>query len=118
MSSGHYEEHLQNEVERLTAELAVLRARKPIVYAPDAMAMSDRVKRLEAELAAARGGLDAAVKDTLKYRGQVATLREALADFVSYGCPACGGDCASANPPVALCPMQNARAVLKETGGE
>lgn len=29
-----------------------------------------------------------------------------------YGCPDCGGDCASANPPVAHCIMQETRAAL------
>lgn len=28
------------------------------------------------------------------------------------GCPACGGDCASANPPVVLCPQQVREAAL------
>ena len=45
-------------------------------------------------------------------------LREALETFQSYGCPACGGDCASANPPVYCCPMQEARAALLATPAE
>jgi len=39
-------------------------------------------------------------------------LREALRAFQSYGCPVCGGDCSAANPPVSLCPMQEAEAAL------
>jgi hypothetical protein len=42
-------------------------------------------------------------------------LREALETFVGYGCPACNGDCASANPPVPSCPMQEAREALEKT---
>lgn len=45
-------------------------------------------------------------------------LREALETFQSYGCPACGGDCASANPPVYCCPLQEARAALLATPAE
>jgi hypothetical protein len=41
-----------------------------------------------------------------------AAMREALEHFVGYGCPVCSGDCSSANPPVSLCPMQQARAAL------
>lgn len=43
---------------------------------------------------------------------RIAELERALDDFQSYGCPLCNGDCASANPPVSLCPMQCARAAL------
>lgn len=38
--------------------------------------------------------------------------REALRRWQRYGCPDCGGDCASANPPVACCIMQETRAAL------
>lgn len=39
-------------------------------------------------------------------------MRAALEFFVTYGCPVCGGDCASANPPVYGCPMRAAHAAL------
>lgn len=39
-------------------------------------------------------------------------LAKALDIFQGFGCPVCHGDCASANPPVSLCPMQIARAAL------
>lgn len=42
----------------------------------------------------------------------VARLREALTLFQSFGCPACGGDCGSANPPVTSCPMGIAHQAL------
>jgi len=38
--------------------------------------------------------------------------REVIDAFCGYGCPVCHGDCASANPPVSLCPMQQAGAAL------
>ena len=41
-----------------------------------------------------------------------AKLREALAAFYQFGCPHCGGDCGSANPPVVACPMLAARSAL------
>lgn len=30
----------------------------------------------------------------------------------SYGCPACSGDCASANPPMIICPMADGQAAI------
>lgn len=39
-------------------------------------------------------------------------LRDALIFFRDLGCPLCSGDCASANPPVALCPMREAHEAL------
>lgn len=39
-------------------------------------------------------------------------LRGALRQFYPGPCPACSGDCESANPPVVICPMQMARAAL------
>lgn len=43
-----------------------------------------------------------------------AKLVEALTTMRDYGCPVCGGDCASANPPVTFCPMQIVSAALEE----
>jgi len=43
-------------------------------------------------------------------------LREALLRWQHYSCPDCGGDCGSANPPVAMCLMQQTRAALKGAG--
>jgi hypothetical protein len=53
---------------------------------------------LAAEIAALRADRDALVAALLLFR--------------SYGCPVCHGDCASANPPVSLCPMEHANAAL------
>lgn len=41
---------------------------------------------------------------------EIGRLRSRLSEFQSYGCPACGGDCASANPPVICCPMRSINA--------
>jgi hypothetical protein len=38
--------------------------------------------------------------------------KEALRRWLDSGCPDCGGDCANANPPVALCIMQDTSALL------
>ena len=43
---------------------------------------------------------------------RVKALEDALRNFQSYGCPVCNGDCASANPPVTMCPMIEAHAAL------
>ncbi len=52
-------------------------------------------------------------------------LVEALKTIRSFGCPVCSGDCGSANPPVAGCPMQMMGAAIalsaasaSETGKE
>ena len=39
-------------------------------------------------------------------------LRDVVLRWQHYGCPDCGGDCASANPPVSMCIMQATRAAL------
>lgn len=44
---------------------------------------------------------------------RIAALEAALVTFRDYGCPVCGGDCGSANPPVNACPMQMVKAALK-----
>lgn len=48
-----------------------------------------------------------------------AALGEMVTTFHDAGCHVCGGDCASANPPVGGCPfgvIQRARALLLEGG--
>ena len=50
-----------------------------------------------------------------------AALSEMVTTFYDAGCHICGGDCASANPPVGGCPVgviRRARAALKETTHE
>ena len=43
---------------------------------------------------------------------EIERLRAALRLFYEAPCPICGGDCASANPPVIGCPMIEARKAL------
>ncbi len=50
------------------------------------------------------------VAENGKLRARIEELKDALNGLLIYGCPACGGDCASANPPVIGCPMEAARA--------
>ena len=48
-----------------------------------------------------------------------AALGEMVTTFYDAGCHVCGGDCASANPPVGGCPIgviRRARALLTEAG--
>ncbi|MFY0633639.1 MAG: hypothetical protein JXQ91_07500 [Vannielia sp.] len=42
---------------------------------------------------------------------------EVITGFMTGGCYLCAGDCASANPPVASCPMAHARATLDKIRG-
>jgi len=47
-----------------------------------------------------------------RFAAQNARMREALSRWQSYGCPDCGADCASANPPVSCCIMRETRDAL------
>lgn len=71
-------------------------------------------------IAAAREGWPAAIGERDATLAEVARLREAgdevvvaIHGFVLAGCPACSGDCASANPPVQNCPMTEASRVVR-----
>ena len=46
----------------------------------------------------------------------LAEVLGALGRWYQTGCPDCGGDCASANPPVSLCLPQQTRAILAKLG--
>jgi hypothetical protein len=41
-----------------------------------------------------------------KYRAVIENLIGHVEGQVEEGCPACGGDCSSANPPVSFCPVR------------
>ena len=61
-----------------------------------------------------REGWDKADREIEKLR---AALSEMVTAFYDAGCHICGGDCASANPPVGGCPVgviRRARAALGE----
>ena len=64
-------------------------------------------------------------KDFAEAQEQIAALtaaneamRGALDRWQRIGCPDCGGDCYSANPPVACCIMQETRAALAQSSAE
>ena len=73
-----------------------------------------------AVIAADRAGLVAEIE---RLREVAIALHGALAAHTCYGCPACHGDCSSANPPMMFCPTAQAqaayfmfdRAALKDT---
>jgi len=44
---------------------------------------------------------------------RIEKLQAALRRWLDYGCPDCGGDCGSANPPVACCIMEETRKALE-----
>ena len=50
------------------------------------------------------------VEQIKERNSRIAELEAALNNLMIYGCPACNGDCSSANPPVIGCPMEAARA--------
>ena len=68
------------------------------VYGEWIIAAADEIVRLRAEVAR---------KDA-----EVAKRDAALRRWENSGCPDCGGDCSSANPPVACCIIQETRAAL------
>lgn len=92
------------EITRLREELAASRARKPVVYSPDAQAMSDRVKAAEAE------------RDAL--REENARLREALKPFAEAAYSNMGGNLHHLHTicsVVTLDDLRRARAAIRET---
>jgi len=65
---------------------------------------------IEAAWNYAYGPSDAERIEALEARVKAAdALAEWVEGIIEDGCPKCGGDCSSANPPVAYCPMQDAR---------
>lgn len=64
-------------------------------------------KAAAAVIAADRAGLVAEIERLWEV---AITLHGALAAHTCYGCPACHGDCSSANPPMMFCPTAQARA--------
>ncbi len=85
----------------------------------------DEIERLTAEVASLRASLgqqpagDGAepigcpCPGACSASAAVAKMRDAVSLFRSFGCPLCSGDCGSANPPVYVCPMQVAEEALK-----
>lgn len=49
-------------------------------------------------------------------RAQAKQAQTVLARWQHYGCPDCGGDCGSANPPVTYCLMRQTCDALAERG--
>lgn len=72
--SDPVQQEAADEIERLRAELAALCARKPIVYSPDAEAMSDRVKAAEAE----RDALRSLLREAREYTGYAAHYGDSI----------------------------------------
>lgn len=50
----------------------------------------------------------AALAEVERLRGLLSEAGKVVEWFESWGCPNCGGDCASANPPISLCIMRAA----------
>ncbi|MQB00221.1 MAG: hypothetical protein GEU78_08005 [Actinobacteria bacterium] len=85
--------------------------------------LTARLTEVENETKTLRISVTTAIPLVKSYEARVKALEEersklraALELWRSFGCPVCGGDCASANPPVLSCPMTEARAAL--AGGQ
>lgn len=107
---------LQDELDKLRAELAAERE-KTADYGKQIDRLANEIDWVEDEVVAQEKALEEVEAERDAIRSQLNDAGKALQDFVSYGCPACGGDCSAANPPVSLCPMQSARAVLEMIKG-
>jgi hypothetical protein len=59
------------------------------------------------------GQRDQLAAENARLREEYKRAVAALGMHTSYGCPACSGDCASANPPVMCCPTQSAISVFR-----
>jgi predicted S18 family serine protease len=74
--------------------------------------LSDRIAELEAERDRHIGRANDQEDRADRLSAMLKEAVEALRRWLNSGCPDCGGDCASANPPVALCIMQDTSALL------
>ncbi len=125
-----------DEIERLQGEIkADDRTAEHIEAQSAALTLANaRIERLEEALAKSKADADLcasewsneikAYNDSRKiikcqseqlavFHARVMALENALMRWQSTGCPDCGGDCASANPPVSCCIMRDTRASLK-----
>ena len=59
-------------------------------------------------IAGVAAALAGAVNERDALREGLMVALEPLEIFQAYGCPLCSGDCASANPPMTICPMLRA----------
>lgn len=72
-----------------------------------------RIEKLEAEEAEFDRVIGNYASENALFRDRIETLEAALRRWQNYGCPDCGGDCGSANPPVACCIMTETRKALE-----
>jgi len=101
--SGNFIDALVSEIVHLLSLLAAAEAERN-----DAKRYA---KALEDQLAASEKAEMAA-----EARNEIA--RKALEFIQSFGCPVCGGDCSSANPPMHGCPMDEiSRALRSQSSG-
>lgn len=97
-------EPMEQRAERLAADLAAAVRR-----AEDAERIANNRAR---ELTDARIAADRAEAERDAATAERDAARAALQRWQYYGCPDCGGDCASANPPIACCIMRETHEAL------
>jgi hypothetical protein len=76
-----------------------------------------RLSRPGVLVAAAPGESERQLRANAHLMSAAPELLAALKRWEHYGCPDCGGDCSSANPPVACCIMQETRAAIAMVEG-
>lgn len=79
---------------------------------PEVGALWPLVSEVSGNLAAARNLFRNEVVAHNRTKAERDRMREALERWQHYGCPDCGGDCASANPPIACCIMRETHEAL------
>jgi hypothetical protein len=108
-----------DRIEALEAERGKLgrQVRDLLKRAEDAESDRDQRRDVALGLEAERDRDKSLWRDELDELADAKVAAEARADrllrrWLNSGCPDCGGDCANANPPVALCIMQDTSALL------
>ena len=61
-----------------------------------------------------RGNLRKLLAQLAKLQADGDKLADGVRAAIEFGCPVCGGDCASANPPVSACPIRDWTQALTE----
>jgi hypothetical protein len=114
---GRYIQDLELEIERLKAgirEYACTATDHPCGCYQQFLSERAEIERLrELKIPASRKLLNITEGYLDNAEAEIELLRAALQQFYPGPCPACSGDCASANPPVVCCPMQMARRALE-----
>lgn len=101
-------------VEKAEAEGALWKGKNRLIAEQVETRANEIADEAEAVCEVLRFQRDEARAGEARLRALLARAGEALMWFESRGCPDCGGDCVSANPPVSMCIMRAARTVARK----